>query len=355
MVDDARPVAIVGDAAAPTCLRACGVRFVEQVALAEAAAALAAAPRVSPATRPTFSIRPARPVRRRACCAARRASSRCSTRSPARIRWARATACWKTAQSFDVSLTEMLWPLMKGAAIVIARPDGQYDPRYLQRAIEQHRVTVVNFVPSMLHLFLQSLDAGAAAAARGIRRRRAAAAGDRRAGGARAAACAAVQRLRPDRGQHLRDRMALRERPVLIGRAVGDVGTHILAPDLARLPIGVTGELYLSGRALASGYLNRPELSAERFVPNPYATGDADRVLYRTGDRPASIGTATSNSWAATISRSRCAASVSRRAKSNPCWAAIRGRQGRGARTFGERGRRALRVRAGGGRAGGRR
>ena len=172
---------------------------------------------------------------------------------------------------------------MKGAAIVIARPDGQYDPRYLQRAIEQHRVTVVNFVPSMLHLFLQSLDAGAAAAARGIRRRRAAAAGDRRAGGARAA-CAAVQRLRPDRGQHLRDRMALRERPVLIGRAVGDVGTHILAPDLARLPIGVTGELYLSGRALASGYLNRPELSAERFVPNPYATGDADRV-YRTGHR----------------------------------------------------------------------
>ena len=70
---------------------------------------------------------------------------------------------------------------------------------------------------------------------------------------------------------------------MLIGRAVGDVGTHILAPDLARLPIGVTGELYLSGRALASGYLNRPELSAERFVPNPYATGDADRV-YRTGD-----------------------------------------------------------------------
>ena len=94
MVDDARPVAIVGDAAAPTCLRACGVRFVEQVALAEAAWLRWPPRRASaPATRPTFSIRPARPVRRRACCAARRASSRCSTRSPARIRWARATAC----------------------------------------------------------------------------------------------------------------------------------------------------------------------------------------------------------------------------------------------------------------------
>ena len=287
MVDDARPVAIVGDAAAPTCLRACGVRFVEQVALAEAGlAALAAAPRVSPGD-PAYILYTSGSTGTPKGVLCRQEGILALFDALARTYplGAGDRVLWKTAQSFDVSLTEMLWPLMKGAAIVIARPDGQYDPRYLQRAIEQHRVTVVNFVPSMLHLFLQSLDAGAAvSAARGIRRRRAAAAGDRRAGGARAAACAAVQRLRPDRGQHLRDRMALRERP-RVDRPRGGRRRHAYPRARSRTAADRRDRRALPvRRALASGYLNRPELSAERFVPNPYATGDADRVLYRTGD-----------------------------------------------------------------------
>ncbi|RQT16294.1 non-ribosomal peptide synthetase/type I polyketide synthase [Burkholderia contaminans] len=287
MVDDARPAAIVGDAAAPACLRACGVRFVEQAALAEAGpAVLAAAPRVSSgASAYILYTSGSTGTPKGVLCRQEGILALFDALARTYPLAAGDRVLWKTAQSFDVSLTEMLWPLMKGAAIVIARPDGQYDPRYLQRAIEQHRVTVVNFVPSMLHLFLQSLDAGAASPLRAVF-----AAGEPLLPATVELAARVLPHAPlfnaygPTEASIYATVWRCASGPVLIGRAVGDVGTHILAPDLARLPIGVTGELYLSGRALASGYLNRPELSAERFVPNPYATGDADRVLYRTGD-----------------------------------------------------------------------
>ncbi|MDE1715951.1 amino acid adenylation domain-containing protein [Chromobacterium amazonense] len=193
---------------------------------------------------------------------------------------------WKTSMSFDVSLTEMLWPLLKGASVVVAKLNGQYDPGYLSRLIVEQKVSVVNFVPSMLHLFLQA--AGTDAARSPLRAIFAA-------GEALLPATAELAaRLLPD--TILFNAYGPTEASIyatiwrcqggmaLIGKAVGAVGTHILAPDLSRLPIGVAGELCLSGRALASGYLNRADLTAERFVSNPYATGSDDAWLYRTGD-----------------------------------------------------------------------
>ncbi|MFD9550745.1 amino acid adenylation domain-containing protein [Nocardia salmonicida] len=74
--------------------------------------------------------------------------------------------------------------------------------------------------------------------------------------------------------------------PVTIGAAIAGVGAFVLDSRLRPVPAGVIGELYLSGPALAQGYLNRPALTAERFVASPFGaeSGDANARLYRTGD-----------------------------------------------------------------------
>jgi amino acid adenylation domain-containing protein len=72
--------------------------------------------------------------------------------------------------------------------------------------------------------------------------------------------------------------------PVAIGRPVPGVRTYLLNDDLSRVPEGAAGELYIAGTGLARGYLNRPDLTAARFLPDPYAEAQGER-MYRTGDR----------------------------------------------------------------------
>jgi non-ribosomal peptide synthetase component F len=73
----------------------------------------------------------------------------------------------KTPYTFDVSVWEFIWPLLQGATLCIARPDGHKDPEYLLDLIAAERVTTLHFVPSMLEIFLQADDLGRCA---GIRR-----------------------------------------------------------------------------------------------------------------------------------------------------------------------------------------
>jgi len=199
----------------------------------------------------------------------------------------------KTPYSFDVSVWELFWPLIEGATLVMARPGGHQDTAYLVETINRSRVTTLHFVPSMLQAFLE--DPGAPSC---TSLRRVIASGEAlppdlvaRAGerlpaplhnlyGPTEAAIDVTWWPCPRPGQ---DGEAAREATVPIGRPVANTGIYILDRDHRPVAPGVAGELVIGGAQVARGYLRRPALTAERFVPDPFARAAGAR-LYRTGD-----------------------------------------------------------------------
>ncbi|MGH3378851.1 MAG: amino acid adenylation domain-containing protein, partial [Actinoallomurus sp.] len=187
----------------------------------------------------------------------------------------------KTPYSFDVSVWEFFWPLITGATLVVAKPEGHRDPAYLAELIERERVTTLHFVPSMLRAFLTE-PFGALPSLRRVICSGEALPADLVAGVHERIGCRLDNLYGPTEASV--DVTAIElvpGEPVTIGRPIANTRTHILDAHLRPIPIGVPGELVLAGVQLARGYLNQPALTAERFVPNPY--GDGDR-LYRTGD-----------------------------------------------------------------------
>ncbi|WP_447040837.1 non-ribosomal peptide synthase/polyketide synthase [Streptomyces sp. DSM 118878] len=193
----------------------------------------------------------------------------------------------KTPAGFDVSVPEFFWPLITGATLVVARPEGHRDPAYLADVIRQEKITSVHFVPSMLGAFLSEPAA---------------------------AECTSLTRVFCS-GEafpaELRDRFTgvLDARlhnlygpteasievthfectggagggvSVPMGRPVWNTSVFVLDGGLRPVAPGVVGELYLAGVQLAHGYWGRAGLSAERFVACPF--GVAGARMYRTGD-----------------------------------------------------------------------
>ncbi|MEU8268914.1 amino acid adenylation domain-containing protein, partial [Sphaerisporangium sp. NPDC049002] len=190
----------------------------------------------------------------------------------------------KTPSSFDVSVWEFFWPLVTGAALVVARPEGHKDPAYMAGLIQDERVTTVHFVPSMLRAFLE--DPGAAGCS-GLRRVMCS-------GEALPADLASrFHAVLPAELHNLYgpteasvDVTAIQVLPgaraVPIGRPVWNTRAYVLDAALRPVPPGVPGELYLAGVQLARGYLGRPGLTGERFVADPH--GPSGARMYRTGD-----------------------------------------------------------------------
>ena len=191
----------------------------------------------------------------------------------------------KTPLGFDVSVWELFLPLMTGARMVLARPGGHRDPHYLAELIDRANVTAAHFVPSMLRAFVDTVGVPAV----------------------RMLLCSgeALPRDLRDRvladfdGEFLnlygptetaihstwsRTRAGDPAAVAPIGGPVWNTTAQVLGPDGESAGFGLPGELYHGGVAVGRGYLGRPALTAERFVPDPalpggrrYATGDVVR------------------------------------------------------------------------------
>jgi amino acid adenylation domain-containing protein len=193
----------------------------------------------------------------------------------------------KTAISFDASAWECFAPLAAGARLVVAAPQAHRDPARLLDEIVRHKTTVLQAVPSMLWLLLQEPRLDEARSLRYV--------------------ISGGEALPRELGERLEARLDARlvnvygpteaainaswltwggEVPgaaVPIGRPLANMRLHLLDSHLAPLPIGIQGEIHLAGPGLAWGYLGRPDLTAESFLPDPFSAVPGCR-LYRTGD-----------------------------------------------------------------------
>ncbi len=202
----------------------------------------------------------------------------------------------KTPISFDVSVWELFWPLLAGARLVLARPGGHQDAAYLARLIAEERITTVHFVPSMLRAFvaapgveactsLRRVVASGEALPRELARRFA----ERNPaplwnlyGPTEAAVDVTFRDCREPAGPAGDGEGG----NVPIGRPIAGVEIRLLDPSLRPVPVGAAGELAIGGLAPGRGYWRRPDLTAERFVPDPLSgvSGGPGGRLYRTGD-----------------------------------------------------------------------
>ncbi|MDV7336416.1 non-ribosomal peptide synthase/polyketide synthase [Rhodococcus oxybenzonivorans] len=191
----------------------------------------------------------------------------------------------KTAATFDLSVWEFWWALTSGARLVVAKPDGHRDPSYLAGLVAEQQVTNVHFVPSLLAAFVSVAESAQLASLR-----RVLCIGE-------ALPADTVQRLRDVSGAEIFNLYGPTEAAVSvtyyrcgvergssvpIGRPEWNTQTYVLDTRLHPVPAGVTGELYLAGDQLARGYFGRHDLTAERFVANPF--GPSGARMYRTGD-----------------------------------------------------------------------
>ena len=193
----------------------------------------------------------------------------------------------KTPYTFDVSVWELFWPMQVGARLVMAEPGGHRDTAYLAATIANYDVTTLHFVPSMLQLFVEEPSVGICSTLRRV-------------------ICSgeALPRALQDclfevLDTELHNLYGPTEAAidvtwwacdptselvtVPIGYPIANTEVHVLDHRLRRVPVGVHGELHLGGVQLARGYHNRQELTAEKFVPDPFASKAGAR-LYKTGD-----------------------------------------------------------------------
>ncbi|HEY9804145.1 MAG TPA: amino acid adenylation domain-containing protein, partial [Leptolyngbyaceae cyanobacterium] len=191
----------------------------------------------------------------------------------------------KTPFSFDVSIWEFFWPLLTGASLVVAKPGGHQDSRYLVQLITQEQITTLHFVPSMLQVFIEEPELDKCSSIKRV--------------------ICSGEALSFDLQQRFYERLDAElhnlygpteasidvtywacqpnsnVKIVPIGRPIANTQIYILDKHLQPVPIGVSGELHIGGVGVARGYWNKPELTEEKFISSPFAS---EQILYKTGD-----------------------------------------------------------------------
>jgi amino acid adenylation domain-containing protein len=192
----------------------------------------------------------------------------------------------KTPFSFDASVWEFYAPLLAGARLVLARPGGHQDSKYLVELMQQEQISIVQVVPSLMRLLLGEAGLANCGSLRRVF-----------SGGERLTPELAAQFWQRLAGVELINlygpteatidathrRYEAGEQWEGIGRPVGNMKCYLLDEKMKVVPVGAVGELWLGGAGLARGYLQRAELTAQKFVPDQYS-GSVGRRLYGTGD-----------------------------------------------------------------------
>ncbi|NIM15671.1 MAG: amino acid adenylation domain-containing protein [Candidatus Aminicenantes bacterium] len=195
----------------------------------------------------------------------------------------------KTSYQFDVSVTELFGWFLGGGKLIVLEQENEKEPQKILNAIKDHRITHINFVPSMFNAFVDSLKdenisqleplkyiflAGEAILPEMINKFR------------RKDNQVIIENLYgPTEAAVYASRFPLSgwngTGSISIGKPLKNVKLYVLNKHKNLQPVGITGELCISGAGLARGYLNKPELTGEKFIRNPFFEGEK---LYKTGD-----------------------------------------------------------------------
>ncbi|KAF9272111.1 hypothetical protein BGZ68_002706, partial [Mortierella alpina] len=190
--------------------------------------------------------------------------------------------------AFDLSSFEVWVPLLNGASIIIINREVLLDPHQLAAALGQYQITMLCLTAALLHQYVYVIgpalsklkylkgvgEQGLVEAYTEMAKHEGRVSVINAYGPTEASAASTAYQVTSATNQ-------LRRLP--IGRPISNTPHYVLDEHLGPVPVGVVGELYIGGPGVASGYLNRPELTAERFLPDPFVKVQGAR-MYKTGD-----------------------------------------------------------------------